>query len=136
MARGVGRSRFKACPYYEIFSKNHKLIERIYKEISEDTDYIYSKISTEYNGNTTYSQFKIVKVETVDKWLENNCKEEETQIIKCEDFIADYILDYTGYYQSSDSNGYLIINIKVREERKNKEKEEEEKAIELFESMI
>ena len=137
IARGKGHvGGFKTCPYYEISSKNHELIKRIHKEISEDSDYIYSKISTEYNGSFTCSEFKIVKVETVDKWLENSCKEEETRIIKCENFIENYIFDHTDYRQTSDCNGYMIINRKVREERIKKEKEKNKKAIELFESML
>lgn len=128
--------RYPRCPWYIISSKNRDLINRIHKKACENDEYICSEIAHEHNGERFYSYFSIVKTEKVDKWLEYNCKQEETKIIKCEDFIADYIFDYTHYYQSSDCGGYLIVNVKVKEERENKEKEEERKAIELFESML
>ena len=128
-------SKFPRCPYYIVSSKKIDLISRIYEEVSKSTDYICGNIKTQYTGETD-DFFHFIETEEVDKWLEDNCKEEETEIIKCEDFIKNYIEEYTDYRQSSDCRGYLIINEKVRENRIKKEKDEEEKAIELFESII
>lgn len=134
--KNAKHSKFPKCSYYVISSKSQNLIDRIHKRVSESPEYICSNTRHEYNGSNLWHHFSIAKTKKVDQWLKNNCKGEETPIIGCERFIADYIRDYTNYYQSSDCNGYLIVNKKVKEERINKEKEEEEKAIELFEAII
>ena len=125
----------RRCPYYTVSSKKTDLIDKICEEIYDRTDCICSDVRTKYNEEN-YDYFHFVETKKVDEWLENNCKEEETEIIKCKDFIRDYIEDHTDYYQGYDCNGYLIINKKVRDNRIKKEKDEEEKAIELFESML
>lgn len=128
-------STLPRCPFYTVSSKKTDLIDKICEEIYDRTDCICSDIKRQYSGEM-YDSFHFVETKKVDEWLENTCKEEETEIIKCKDFIKDYIDDYTDYYQGSDCNGYLIVNQKVRENRIKKEEKEEEKAIELFESML
>lgn len=129
-------SKFPRCPYYTISSKNRELMDKIYDRIYESAEYICSDIHDKHNGNRVHSYFNFAKIERINEWLKNCCTEEETPIIMCEKFISDYIEEYTDYYQSSDCNGYLIINENVRKNRIKKEKDEEEKAIELFESML
>lgn len=130
-------SKLPRCPYYTISSNKPDLIAEIHTKIVERTDCICSNsIEGKYIGNKRYDFFDFTEIGKVDRWLEENCKEEETQIIKCEKFISEYIKNCTDYCQTSDCNGYLILNRKLRKERILKEKKEEKEAIELFESML
>ena len=134
--RGAGPSRIIRFPYYTISSKNNELIERIHEEVEKRKDCICSTTRRGHAENKIHTFFDIAETKKIEKWLNDCCEKEETRIICCKEFVAEYINEHTDYHQSSDCNGYLIINEKVRNERIRKKKEEEERAIELFESMI
>lgn len=127
-----------AVPYYYISTKiaGEKIIDKIEEAIAQSENYKGGKIKCFGTNEGLRYGIGFFSIKEVRKFLDEKCKEEETYIFGVEDEMRTWIDNATDYHVSSDSSGYLIVNEKVRKERKKRENEDEQKAIDLLESML
>lgn len=131
-------SKLLMIPYYDITTRvaGEKILEKIQEAIVQSENYKAGKIKCFSTNEGFRYSLEFFSVKEVRKFLDENCKEEETYIFGVEDYMRTWIDNATDYHVSSDSSGYLIVNEKVRKERKERESEDEQKAIDLLESML
>ena len=119
----------KRCPEYKMtVLSGHRLSKKILEIFRNSDEYRH-----EYYAN---EEIHFTKIKEVEKWLELECQKEETQVIHISSYISKWIKKYTKYHQSSDCNGYLVINEEKRKKRIENEENKKQEALDLLEKIL